>query len=221
MTLAAGHWDAIGVFGGTFDPVHFGHLRTAFEVQARLGMQEVRFIPCADPPHREAPVAPAGLRLRMLEAATSGVEGFSVDDRELERGGPSYTVDTLRSLRAEFPDKALCLLLGLDAFAGLAGWLDWQALPELAHIVVARRPGASAPSDGDVGRLLQARRVREPERMRAAPRGLIHVIDVTQLEISSSRLRSSMAEGLSPVYLLPAAVLKILIESNCYGTEAL
>lgn len=217
MTVTTRSWDAIGVFGGTFDPVHFGHLRTAFEVQARLGMSEVRFIPCADPPHRGTPQAPADLRLRMLEAATAGVDGFRVDDRELVRGGRSYTVDTLRSLREDFPDKALCLLLGLDAFADLAEWRDWQVLPELAHIIVARRPGARAPSRGDIGRLLQARRVHAPREMHATRCGRIHVIDVTQLEISSTQLRSSIAEGLSPVYLLPAAVLEIITASGCYG----
>jgi len=216
MSGAGGDWNAIGVFGGTFDPVHFGHLRTAFECRARLGLSEVRFIPCAEPPHRDSPDAPAGTRLQMLEAATAGVDGFVVDGRELQRTGPSWSIDTLRSLREEFPEKVLCLLLGLDAFAGFTQWREWRSILDLAHVVVARRPGAPAPSEGEVGRLLDARWAHELADLRAARHGRIHIVDVTQLEISSTQLRRSIADGLSPVYLLPDAVWKIIKEARCY-----
>ena len=130
----------IGVFGGTFDPVHFGHLRTAYELLVRLELAEVRFVPCAVAPHRRQPITDSATRVRMLEAAIADVPEFVIDTRELERAGPSYTVDTLESLRTEYPDEALCLLLGMDAFLGLPGWHEWERLLDLAHIVVANRP---------------------------------------------------------------------------------
>ncbi|MDP2325634.1 MAG: nicotinate (nicotinamide) nucleotide adenylyltransferase, partial [Gammaproteobacteria bacterium] len=147
----------IGIFGGTFDPVHTGHLRTAHEFLAGLGLAEVRFIPSRLPPHRPPTVAPEALRLRMLEAALDGLPDFRVDDRELRRPGPSYMVDTLTSLRAEVGSQPLCLLLGLDAYLGIPAWHRFRELPELAHIVVARRPGFAGQIDGEAGDLLRSR----------------------------------------------------------------
>ena len=112
----------IGVFGGTFDPIHYGHLRTAFELMQALRLEEVRFMPCANPPHREAPVADANLRLAMVKTAVEAQKGFLVDDRELKRDGPSYSVDTLMDLRGQYPTRALCLIVGMDAFLSLPKW---------------------------------------------------------------------------------------------------
>src|SRR5690606_23896384 len=158
----------VGVFGGTFDPVHVGHLRIALELLERTGLREVRFVPAARPPHRAAPETPAAVRLSMLEAAVAGEPRFIVDRRELDRPGPSYTVDTLESLAEDFPDATLCLLLGMDAFAGLPGWHRWTALLELAHIVVADRPGSRVPEDGELGRLARERRTSSAAELSAA-----------------------------------------------------
>ena len=111
--------DPIGIFGGTFDPIHFGHLRTAFELREVLGIDEMRFVPAGSPPHRDTPLADARLRLALVEAAIADQPGFALDDREVHRAGPSYMVLTLRELRAEFPTRPLCLVLGMDAFLGL------------------------------------------------------------------------------------------------------
>ena len=131
----------IGIFGGTFDPVHYGHLRSALEVKDIFGLSEVRLIPCAQPPHREQPAATALMRLHMLELAIENQPGLIIDTRELNRQGVSYMVDTLKSLRQEFPNEPLLLFIGSDAFNHLKTWHQWQHLFDTAHIVVMTRPG--------------------------------------------------------------------------------
>lgn len=208
-----------GIFGGMFDPVHYGHLRTAFELKAKLDLDEVRFVPCANPPHRDAPSA-GELRLRMLRAACADAPGFVVDARELERGGPSYTVDTLASIRAERPDEPLCLILGMDAFLGLPSWHRWERLLDLAHIAVAHRPGWHAPRDGALGRLVQGCRTADVADLHRDAAGRLHIEEVTQLEISSTDLRRTIAGGLDPKYLLPESVREIIAETHCYARDA-
>ena len=134
----------IAILGGTFDPVHLGHLRVAWEAAEALDAQ-VRLMPAHLPPHRPAPVANAQQRVRMLQAALAGQDRLVLDTRELQREGPSYTVDTLRELRAESAaSQPLILLLGSDAFAGLPTWHEWRVLFDLAHIGVLSRPGVAA-----------------------------------------------------------------------------
>ena len=144
----------IGVFGGTFDPIHFGHLRTAFEMLQALRFEEVRFIPCGTPPHRGETYANASQRLEMVRVAVDGQSGFVVDDRELQRDGPSYSIDTLKTLREEFPQRSLGLIVGMDAFLGLPRWHRWRELLDVAHIIVAHRPGWRAPDIGPLGDML-------------------------------------------------------------------
>src|SRR5512143_4181715 len=148
----------IGIFGGTFDPIHYGHLRTALELKRALDLERLHFVPAATPPHRAAPCTDAALRLRMVQAAIAGEPGFVADDRELKRPGLSYTFDTLTSFRAEFPDRPLCLLLGMDAFLNLPQWHEWREIPQLAHVVVAHRPGWRAPDGGPPGGVPARRR---------------------------------------------------------------
>ena len=131
----------IGIFGGTFDPIHYGHLRPASEIRRTLNLDALYLVPAANPPHRPSPVATPAQRLTMLELALTEFPELQVDDRELQRGGISYTVDTLRSYRSQYPQAALALLVGTDAFDGIETWHQWQQLPELAHIVVMQRPG--------------------------------------------------------------------------------
>ncbi|MDH4021587.1 MAG: nicotinate-nucleotide adenylyltransferase [Gammaproteobacteria bacterium] len=219
MTVRAltGRQQAIGIFGGTFDPVHIGHLRTAHELLTSLELAEVRFIPSRLPPHRPPTVAPEALRLRMLEAALDGLPGFRVDDRELRRPGPSYMVDTLDSLRAEVGPQPLCLLLGLDAFLGLPAWHRWQELPELAHIVVARRPGISGEIGGEAGELLRSRAITDHRVLASVPAGRVLMREVTQLEISSSAIRGLVAEGGDPRFLVPDAVRELILKTHIYA----
>lgn len=210
----------IGILGGTFDPIHYGHLRTALEMRECLSLAEIRLVPCRIPPHGKAPVAPADLRLAMVRAAVAGVPGFVVDERELHRDGPSYSVDTLASMRAEFPEKSLCLIVGMDAFAGLPSWHRWEELLNLAHIVVAHRPGAGAPDDAALQRLLDATRTRDPADLGKNPSGYVLLHSVTQLDISSSGIRVGIARGESQTFLLPDRVVDLIESSGCYSESA-
>lgn len=207
----------IGVFGGTFDPIHYGHLRTALELRVLLDLAAVHFVPCANPPHRTMPMTDGRLRLRMVEAAIRGEAGFVADDRELARAGVSYTIDTLQSFRAEFAGRSLCLLLGMDAFLELPEWYRWQDLTTLAHIVVAHRPGWQVPTTGLLGALLKERGAKSVAELAALPAGRIHVLPVTQLEISSTDLRDSLRARRDPKFLVPDSVREIIVDTECYA----
>ena len=207
----------MGVFGGTFDPIHYGHLRTAFEMRQALRFAEVRFMPCGHPPHREPPVADAELRLQMVRVATARQDGFVVDDRELRRGGPSYSVDTLSELRGEYPRHPLALMIGMDAFLDLPKWHQWRDVLTLAHIVVAHRPGWRAPDMGPLGELLASRGTHRIDDLHEADAGRIYIHDVTQLEIASTDIRELVGAGREPRFLLPDAVYEVIIESGCYA----
>jgi nicotinate-nucleotide adenylyltransferase len=206
----------IGIFGGTFDPIHFGHLRTAFELLQALRLDEMRFMPTGTPPHREITVASAAERLAMVQAATQGQPGFVVDDREIRREGLSYSVDTMRTLRADYPDASLCLIVGMDAFLGLPKWHQWRELLDLAHLVVAHRPGWRAPSMGPLGELLVDRGTGRIGDLHEARAGCIYIHAVTQLEISSTEVRKLIAAGRDPRYLMPDAVRAIIDQTGCY-----
>jgi nicotinate-nucleotide adenylyltransferase len=209
--------EPIGIFGGTFDPIHYGHLRTAFELLQALRLSEVRFMPCGNPPHRAAPNADAALRLEMVKRATQAQRGFVVDDRELQREGPSYSVDTLMALRADYPLRSLCLIVGMDAFLSLPKWYHWREILQLAHIIVAHRPGWRAPDMGALGELLVDRGTGRVGDLHEAKAGSIYIHAVTQLEISSSEIRALIAAGRDPRFLLPDGVRELLEASGCYA----
>jgi len=207
---------AIGMFGGTFDPIHYGHLRTAFEMLQALEFDEVRFVPCGDPPHRSNTFADARLRFRMVEAAIAGQAGFVSDDRELRRDGPSYSIDTLVGLREEFPDCSLGLIVGMDAFLGLPKWHRWAEILDLAHIVVAHRPGWKAPGIGPLGDWISKYGTHRVADLHKSTHGSIHIHAVTQLEIASTEIRDLVAAGRDPRFLMPDAVSSIIEETEVY-----
>ena len=194
----------IGVLGGTFDPVHFGHLRPALEVMQAVGLEQVRFLPNRIPPHRETPWLNADNRLELLKTAIGDQPGFELDQRELQREGHSYMVDTLESLRNDFPSHPVCLILGMDAFLGLKQWHQWQRIPELCHLVVTTRPGFEV--SGDFIRQLPATLVTETSGLFELAAGRILLQSVTQLDISASHIRAMLAKGQSVRYLLPDEV---------------
>lgn len=213
---------AVGIFGGTFDPVHYGHLRSALELVELLGLQEMRLIPGRQPPHRGAPDGAPEARLEMLRLAAADQPGFVVDSREMRRQGPSYTVDTLEELRAEFgPERPLVLCLGVDAFLGLGSWHRWEAIPRLAHVVVMHRPGwhleqSKVKGCEDALALLAERQVETPAALTQAAAGLVLLLAVTRLEISATDIRSRMANGLSGRYLLPDSVCDYIRRHGLY-----
>lgn len=205
----------IGIFGGTFDPVHYGHLRPLLEVREALQLEEVRLIPCYIPPHRGTPGAAPEQRLAMLRLALDEIPGFVIDERELRRGGPSYMVDTLQSLRGDLGEVPVCLILGMDAFVKLDSWHEWQRLIGLAHIVVMQRPGSAAPA-GAVARLAAECRVKRCDELRQRAAGGIWFQDVTQLNIAATAIRARLAQGRDIRFLVPEAVRHYIEVNGLY-----
>ena len=206
----------IGVFGGTFDPVHLGHLRPALDVFQQLGLQAMHWIPNRLPPHRQTPATNTEHRLQMLRLAVQSVPGFVVDTRELDREGPSYMVDTLESLRQEFADTPVCLVLGQDAFNDLSSWHQWQRLLTLAHIVVCTRPGYQYPSQGELLELMEKQCVQTTEALHKEKAGRILLQPVTLLDIAATRIRQLVQQGNSIRYLVPDAVCDYIESHGLY-----
>ncbi len=207
----------IGIFGGTFDPIHFGHLRPALEVMESLGLDEVRFIPAHVPPHRDRPGRSTAERAEMVALAIAGQPGFVLDTCELEREGPSWTVDTLALLRERFGDaEPLLLMMGSDAFAGLPSWHRWERLVELAHIVVMTRPGDHPELAAFPAGWVEARLAAGADDLRGAPAGRILRLPVTQLDISATKIREALRRGQSVRYLLPEPLLDYIQSRHLY-----
>jgi nicotinate-nucleotide adenylyltransferase len=209
----------IGVFGGTFDPIHYGHLRLAEEMAETLGLARVLIVPAGQPPHRGAPQTAAAHRLEMARRAVAGNPRFEVDAREVQRPAPSYTVDTLTALRAELGnEQPLWLLLGADAFLGLPGWHEWRRLFELVNIAVAARPGARLTQSDAMPAELKN---EVSQRQSAAgpvcsPAGAVLLRATPPLDISASAIRDILARRGSARYLLPDAVLDYIHEHQLY-----
>ena len=209
----------IGVMGGTFDPIHFGHLRLAEEMAEGLGLEQVLFIPAGQPPHRGAPRTAARHRLEMVRRAIAGNPRFVLDEREVENPRPSYTVDTLTALRVERGDEQpLWLLLGADAFLGLPGWHEWQRLFGLAHLVVATRPGARLMQSDAMPEALkhELSQRQAADAPVAGPAGAVLLRQMTPLDISATAIRDILARHGSARYLLPDTVLDYIHEHQLY-----
>jgi len=207
----------IGIFGGSFDPIHFGHLRPALEILEALSLDSMQFIPSGKPPHRGAPVATATQRLAMLKAAVADEPRFQVDEREIRRDAPSYTYDTLAELKRERPVDTLVLVLGLDAFLGLPSWHRWRELLDLAHLAVAHRPGWNLQTGSELAEALRTRQVQSPAELYAVGSGRILLQPVTQLEISSTQVRTAAARSGDLHYLVPEPVRRLIQDSHCYA----
>jgi len=208
----------IGLFGGTFDPVHFGHLRVALDVAQHLDLEQLRLLPLAAAVHRRQPQASPEQRMAMLQAAIRDEPCLIADDRELKRGGPSYSIDTLLQFRDELDAAApLCLLVGADAFEGLSDWHRPLDILDLAHLVVMQRPGAPTARDPWLREQVEQRRTDDPAALRLQAGGLIYFQTVTQLDISATRIRRLLAQGKSPRFLLPDAVLAMARANSCYA----
>jgi len=203
--------EAIGLFGGTFDPVHFGHLRLAEEAISHLGLSSVRWIPAGQPPHRGSPQVTPQQRLEMVRQATANNPRFSLDPAEVEAQRTSYTVDTLERLRGQLGvAQPLVLLVGADAFAGLASWHRWRDLFSLAHIAISHRPGfpvALSSLPHELATEFSDRQVGDARCLGEQACGRIVTFAMTQLAISATQIRKLLANGKSARYLLPDAVL--------------
>lgn len=211
----------IGIFGGTYNPVHWGHLRTAIEVKNTLSLEKMLLIPCRIPPHRDEPNVSAELRLAMLKAAIANNYGLEVDERELNRPGPSYTVDTLVSIRQEQSNVPLALCMGVDAFINLDSWHEWFQLFDLAHIIIVYRPGWHLEDLNDnisdtLSLAIGHRITTNSDQLHKSANGLVLPLKVTNIDISSSDIRRRISQGLSVEKMLPSEVLEIIKQENLY-----
>ncbi|EKD55255.1 MAG: nicotinic acid mononucleotide adenylyltransferase [uncultured bacterium] len=208
---------AIGILGGTFDPIHFGHLRTALELSQALELTEVRLVPCYQPVHRKLPAASPEHRLAMVRAAIQDETALTVDDCEIQRKGPSYTIDTLEILHQQFPNTPLCLIMGIDALLGFPSWHRWEDILTLAHLVIAHRPQYQLPQTGVVAQLLKARLKHSVSSLHECIAGNILLHPVTSLDISATDIRRQIAAGRNPRYLLPDLVYEYIKKHGVYS----
>ncbi len=215
---------AIGILGGTFDPIHNGHLRLAQEAFEQCSLSAVRFIPSGMPPHRAPPLATPEQRLHMVRLAIDGQPGFELDEREVHRADKCYSVDTFTALRAELgAQQSLSMLLGSDAFLQLHTWHRWQELLELTHIIVMQRPGkpvgnAMATAAAALRQQYQTRLAPTPQLLHESASGHIVVLDMPQLDISATDIRSRAVQNKNLRYLLPDAVAHYIHINKIYKT---
>ncbi len=209
----------IGIFGGTFNPVHYGHLRSALELRERLGLEQVRLLPAGQPPLRGLPELSAEQRADLVELAVASEPGLVCDRRELFRQGPSYTIETLEELRVECgPARSLCLIVGVDILEHLAEWHRWQELLDFAHLVVMARPGWRAPNSGQIASWADEHRGTVGD-LQDRPAGRVVMEQLRQLPVSATEIRDMIAAGRSPRYLLPDAVWDTIQRLGAYGAS--
>ncbi|MCB1678937.1 MAG: nicotinate-nucleotide adenylyltransferase [Halioglobus sp.] len=207
----------IGVLGGTFNPVHYGHLRSALELVEHLQLDHLRLMPCAVPPHRDAPDCGAQHRAAMVELAVAAEPRLVCDRRELQRAGTSYTIDSLIELRREVgPQRSVCAVVGCDAVQGIAHWHRWQELLDWAHIAVIARPGWQLPRGGAVAQWLDRHLADSPAALRQDVSGSILIEALRPLAISSTEIRQLLRAGRSARYLLPESVLDYIATHKLY-----
>lgn len=209
---------ATAIFGGTFDPVHYGHLRAAAELRTLLNVADFRFLPAGEPPHREQTHCSAEQRLKMLYLAVRQHPDLAVDDREVRRDGPSYMTDTLAELRQELPaGRPVLLIIGQDAANSLDHWHSWQTLFDQAHLLVMTRPDSTRDYQGELLAQMTARQ-SELGSIWSKPNGRVVHLPVTQLAISSTGIRNQLCRDESPRFLLPETVLRYILEKQLYKT---
>ncbi|MGO2148726.1 MULTISPECIES: nicotinate-nucleotide adenylyltransferase [Halomonas] len=207
-----------GMLGGTFDPIHHGHLRSALEVREALGLDQLHMIPAPKPPLRGAPQVSAEQRMALLQAGIGTTPGLYADNRELRREGPSYSVDTLAELRAEYGEQArLVMVIGFDAFLRLPQWQQVDTLFSLAHLVVMARPGYQTPWSDELRELVGQREVEGVDSLMQRPCGGVLLLSFpSMMAISATYIRQRLREGKSVRYLLPEAVEEAILHKGFY-----
>ncbi len=215
--MSGGRFTAVGVLGGTFDPIHHGHLRSALELSEALVLAQLRLMPSAQPPHRELPGCSAQQRAAMVEMAVASEPRLSCDLRELRREGPSFTIDSLIELRRELADdESLCLIMGCDALLELDSWHRWQELLDWAHVVVIARPGWRLPERGPVAQWIKTHALPGVSGITERPAGGVLISELRLLPISSTEIRAKLASGHSVRYLMPESVLDYITTHKLY-----
>ncbi len=206
----------IGLLGGTFDPIHYGHLRMAVEVQERLQLNAVHLTPNFLPPHRALPIASAADRMAMLEAAVSAEPTLIADAREIKRQKPSYTIDTVLEMRAEMPQQTLAVIMAIDAFLGFLSWHRFDEILQHAHLIVAHRPSFALPKAGSLATWMAARWQQDTAYIHQHQAGGILFCAIPALDISASGIRKQIAMKLNPRYLLPDEVYTYIKNHHVY-----
>ena len=203
-------------FGGTFDPVHYGHLRCADEAREKLGLKNLHLLPAGTPPHRACPQTSTRQRLDMLKLAQTEFPALKIDERETRREGPSYMVETLQELRAEFPQQPLLLLIGQDAANLLHTWFHWQQLFSLAHIVILTRPSIKMEYRHDVAEQIQQRLHVDPQKLLRSQAGGVLQLEVASIDVSATNIKKLISQGRSLRSMMPAAVINYINENRLY-----
>jgi len=212
---------AVGILGGTFDPIHFGHLRLALELYQACDLEQIRIIPCYQPVHRKLPIASPEDRLAMSKRAVASEPALKIDDMEIKRKGPSYTIDTLLELRKKAPQIPFCILLGIDSFLGFTSWHRWQEILENAHLIVAHRPNYHLPHTGIVAKLIRERLTEDLTQIHQKIHGYIVLHPITALEISATDIRQQIAMGKNSRYLLPDNVYEYIKKRGTYSVSTI
>jgi len=208
--------EPVALFGGTFDPVHYGHLRCADEVRRKLGLNKLYLLPAGTPPHRDTPSATVEQRLEMLQLARLEFPQLLIDDRETRRSGPSYMVDTLAEMRSSLENRPLLLLIGQDAANLLHTWFQWERLFELAHIVILTRPGAATRYPPELAKQLQLRSGSDTQELIKIEAGIVLPLEVESIDVSATGIKRVLQSGGSPESMLPAAVLEYINKNRLY-----
>ena len=206
----------IGIFGGSFDPIHYGHLHVALTLYQQLRLNEVRFIPCKNSVSDKKIVASGQQRLTMLQLALQPYSYFSIDQRELRRATPSYMIETLASLRLELGNTPLGLSLGYDNLATLDRWQQWTSLIDYAHLLIVPRPDQAKSYPKEIHAFVESYQTLNPLLLSQQPAGLLFMTDVKALPISATYIRQTIASGNYPVGLLPPTVLDYILEQKLY-----
>lgn len=205
--------------GGTFSPIHLGHLRAAWEVVTELGADKCYLTPNWLPVHREPPHVTPEHRARMVELAIQNCNNLALDDSEIKRGEPSYTIDTMRAHRASQPDAPLAFVVGQDAFCQFNSWKEWENLPEVCHLIVVSRPGHSANYCDSIASFVAKRKIDSPKDLAASPAGGIYFHEMTALDISSTRIRTLVEMGVEPRFLVPSSVWDYIRDKRLFFTN--
>ena len=211
--------EPLALFGGTFDPVHYGHLRCADEARQKLTLEKLYLLPAGTPAHRDIPQATVRQRLDMLRLARAEFPQLMIDDRETRRSGPSYMVETLQELRVSFPDRPLILLIGQDAANLLHTWFHWKQLFELAHIVILTRPATHTEYEKNLTSQLQARSETDVRKLLESKAGAVLQLEVEPVDVSATGIKRIIRSGGSPGSMLPAAVLEYITGNRLYLTD--
>ena len=208
--------EPLAYVGGTFDPVHYGHLRCADEAREKLGLKNLYLLPAGTPPHRACPQTSTRQRLDMLKLAQTEFPALKIDERETRREGPSYMVETLQELRAEFPQQPLALLIGQDAANLLHTWFHWQQLFSLAHIVILTRPSIKMEYRQDVAEQIQQRLHVDPQKLLRSQAGGVLQLEVASIDVSATNIKKLISQGGSLRSMMPPAVINYINENRLY-----